>query len=82
MPSLQIRKLPISIYKALKQAASEQHHSLSQQAIITLAKGLEVPIDYRARRKSILDQIRTEQHQWTEVVGLDVVSWLREDRGR
>jgi plasmid stability protein len=82
MPSLQIRKLPISIYRALKQAAAEQHHSLSQQAIIALAKGLKVPIDYRARRKLLIDQIRTEQQQWTEIAGLDVASWLREDRDR
>ena len=80
MPTLQIRKLPDSIYQALKNAAERERRSLSQQAIITLAKGLDIPLDFRERRKKVLAKIRVEAHLWKKWVNVDVTSWIREDR--
>lgn len=80
MPTLQIRKLPDSIYRALKNAAERERRSLSQQAIITLAKGLDVPLDFRERRKKVLAQIKKEAHLWKKWAHVDVAAWIREDR--
>lgn len=80
MPSLQIRKLPNSIYQALKSAAALERRSLSQQAIIALAKGLGVSADFRKRRKKILTKIQNEQQLWKKWAKIDIASWVREDR--
>ena len=82
MPSLQIRKLPNDIYLALKAAAEQERRSLSQQAIIALAKGLEMPIDFRERRKKILTEIKEEAALWKKWANIDVATWIREDRDR
>lgn len=80
MPTLQIRKLPDYIYQALKTAAEHERRSLSQQAIITLAKGLDVPLDFRERRKEVLAEIRKEAPLWKKWAHVDVAAWTREDR--
>jgi len=80
MPTLQIRKLPDNIYQALKDAAERERRSLSQQAIITLAKGLDVPFDFRERRREIIAEIKREAHLWGKWAHVDVAAWVREDR--
>ena len=80
MPTLQIRKLPEDIYQALKEEAERERRSLSQQAIITLAKGLDVPLDFRERRKKVIAEIKQEVHLWKKLVNVDVAAWIREDR--
>ena len=80
MPSIQIRKLPDHIYRALKTAAERERRSLSQQAIIALAKGLDLPLDFRERRKAVLAEIKREFHLWKKLANVDVVSWIRTDR--
>ena len=42
MPSIQVRDLPEQIYRKLKINAKKDHRSLSQQAIVTLKKGLGI----------------------------------------
>lgn len=80
MPTLQIRQLPDNIYKALKNAAKREKRSLSQQAIITLERGLGVSADYRERRKKILEENKREAHLWKKWANVDVAGWIREDR--
>ncbi|MCB0559459.1 MAG: hypothetical protein H6573_21115 [Lewinellaceae bacterium] len=80
MPTLQIRKLPDDIYQALKDEAERERRSISQQAIISLAKGLDVPVDFRERRKKIIAEIKQEVHLWKKWANVDVASWIREDR--
>ena len=80
MPTLQIRKLPDDIYQALKDEAERERRSISQQAIISLAKGLDVPVDFRERRKKIIAEIKQEVHLWKKWANVDVSAWIREDR--
>ena len=80
MPTLQIRKLPEDIYQALKEEAERERRSLSQQAIITLAKGLDVPLDFRERRKKVIAKIKRDAHLWKKWANVDVSAWIREDR--
>ncbi len=42
MPSIQVRDLPEQIYSKIKNNAQKDHRSLSQQAIVTLKKGLGI----------------------------------------
>lgn len=81
MPLLQqIRKLPENIYNALKSAAKQEHRSLSQQAIITLARGLNEPVNFADRRKLILNKLKQENHLWSRWKEVNVADWIREDR--
>ncbi len=80
MPTLQIRKLPGHIYQALKEAAEQERRSLSQQAIIILAKGLDIPLDFSERRRKLLENIKKESHFFEKWADVDVTSWVREDR--
>ncbi len=78
MPSLQVRDLPEEIYQALKRAAQAEHRSLSQQAIVALAKGLNLGVDHRKRRAHLLEQWNQEPlGQWAQI---DVTAWIRSDR--
>ena len=80
MPSLQVRDLPEGIYQALKRAAQAEHRSLSQQAIVALARGLDLGVDHRKRRANLLRQWDQEPlGQWAHV---DVTAWVRSDRDR
>jgi len=54
MPSLQVRELPEQLYNKIKQEAQNKHRTLAQQAIVTLAKGLNVPLDPKKRRENLL----------------------------
>ncbi|MBN2012939.1 hypothetical protein JW960_26650 [candidate division KSB1 bacterium] len=80
MPSLQVRELPAEIYQKLKQEAELEHRTLSQQAIITLAKGLNVPLQPIKRRRKILMQIKQNAHELGQYQLSDPVKLLREDR--
>ena len=78
MPSLQVRDLPEEIYQALKRAAKAEHRSLSQQAIVALAKGLNLGVDHRKRRARMLAKWNEEPlGQWAHI---DATSWIRSDR--
>lgn len=80
MASLQIRKLPQAIYTALKLAAARERRSLSQQAIIALAKGLDVQEGQQERRRQVLAKIKNESNRWKHLANIDVAGWVREDR--
>lgn len=82
MPSLQIRKLPEALYEALKEAANREHRSLSQQAIVALAKGLEYPFLGKERRIEVLNIIEERITHWSHLVADDAVDFLQEDRNR
>jgi hypothetical protein len=81
MPSLQVRELPESIYQKLKQEAKLEHRTLSQQAIITLARGLNMTIGPVDRRKKVLEKIN-KSLQNIDVPFSDPVELVREDRER
>ena len=80
MPSLQVRDLPEHIYKALKEAATAERRSLSQQAIVALAKGLNIGIDHSKRRKNLLASWGDQPDRLKKWSTVDVTSWVRTDR--
>lgn len=80
MPSLQIRKLPEKLYNALKHAAKNEKRSLTQQAIVTLARGLEDPVNAEHQRKIILEKLKSEKHLWKKWQDVDISKLIRNDR--
>ena len=82
MPSLQVRELPEHIYQSLCQEAEAAHRSLAQQAVAVLAKGLNLELEPRMRRKALLTTIREGVAHY-DASGLpDPALLLREDRDR
>ena len=82
MPSLQVRELPDNIYHLLQQKAKAEHRSLAQEAIATLAKGLQSPLSPRKRRRELLKKIIAEPEVDESILHIDPVELLREDRDR
>ena len=82
MPSLQVRELPEHIYRTLCHEAEVAHRSLAQQAVAVLARGLQLDLEPRARRKALLAAICADAGQ-VPVAGLpDPALLIREDRER
>ncbi len=83
MPSLQVRELPDNIYRLLQEKAAVEHRSLAQEAIVTLAKGLETSVSNKDRRSRVLAGIMDKPcSSGQKSTNLDPVSLLREDRNR
>jgi len=82
MASLQVRELPEQIYEKLKLEAEKKHRSLTQQAIITLAKGLDSPIDPKERRRIIIEGLDKANIRKKKEKLSDPVRLIREDRER
>jgi plasmid stability protein len=82
MATLQVRDLPDQIYEKLKKEAREKHRSLAQQAIVTLAKGLDTSYDARERRSLLLDNLHKEKNDQKRYNLSDPVKIIREDRER
>jgi plasmid stability protein len=81
MPTLQVRDVPEHIYRRLVREAEKEHRSLTQQAIAVLAKGLDVEADPKARRRSVLEEIKRVNLGGGKHL-LDPVRLIREDRDR
>ena len=78
---IQVRNVPENIYNALVEQARSERRSLAQQAILVLARGLNVEADQKARRRKVIEAIRASDH--TPYVNLpDPVKLIREDRNR
>lgn len=82
MPSLQVRELPEHIYQTLCRDAAEEHRSIAQQAVATLAKGLKLELDPRIRRKALLEAIHAEAAQHAPSRLPNPALLIREDRER
>ena len=82
MPSLQVRELPEQIYRKLSDQAQNEHRSISQQAIVTLAKGLDIDLESLKRRKIVIARIqeRAEAYQQFELTNPELL--IRKDRER
>jgi hypothetical protein len=82
MPSLQVIELPEHIYRTLCHEAEVSHRSIAQQAVATLAKGLNLDIAPQMRRKALLAKIRegAESLAFSELP--DPAHLVREDRDR
>ena len=81
MPSLQVREMPPAIYNRLQKNAKKQHRSLAQEAVVTLAKGLDTQVSNIERRTVLLDRIALNPVINTDDLP-DPVAFIREDRER
>ena len=82
MPSIQIRDLPEQIYSKIKYNAQKDHRSLSQQAVVTLKKGLGIDENHKERRRILVDQIMSRRVAFDIVKLENPVNLIREDRDR
>lgn len=82
MPSLQVRELPEYIYQTLCHEAEAEHRSIAQQAVATLARGLNLEIAPQVRRKAVLDAIREAATLQAPPQLPDPAQLIREDRDR
>ena len=82
MPSLQVRELPEHIYRSLCDEAEAAHRSLAQQAVAVLARGLQVDLEPRLRRKALLAAIREGAGAALSAGLPDPALLIREDRER
>ena len=82
MPSLQVHELPENIYHLLQAKAKREHRSLVQEAVVTLARGLQAPLSQKNRRMELLQVIADNLPVDQSAAHLDPVELLREDRGR
>jgi hypothetical protein len=81
MPTLQVRDVPEHIYRRLVDDAQKERRSLTQQAVAVLAKGLDVEIDPRERRRRALQKAAEIDRNITRHLP-DPVKLIREDRER
>ena len=82
MPSIQVRDLPEQIYNKIKNNAQKDHRSLSQQAIVTLKKGLGIDENNKERRRILVDQIMSRRVAFDIAKLENPVNLIREDRDR
>ena len=83
MASLQVRELPENIFFLLKQRAEAEHHSIAQEAIVLLAKGLDTSIALKERRARLLQKIEEEAELNSGTAAkLNPVELIREERKR
>jgi antitoxin FitA len=82
MPSIQVRDLPEQIYRKLQINAKKDHRSLSQQAIVTLKKGLGIDENPKERRRMLVDQILSRRVLIDSDKLDDPTNLIREDRDR
>jgi len=57
MPAIQVRDVPDHIYRLLAEQAERERRSLAQQVVAVLAKGLDVDLGAKSRRRAVLDSL-------------------------
>ena len=82
MTSLQVRELPEQIYIKLQEKAKKEHRSIAQQAIATLAQGLDLEVNPQKRREDLLNKLNLEPIINNKSTLPDSVKLIREDRER
>lgn len=60
MPSLQVRNLPLGLYQKLVEQAEKEHRSVAQEAVVLLAKSLDVDLSAKEKRTKILAEIKED----------------------
>jgi hypothetical protein len=81
MPIIQVRDVPEHIYRAIAEKAEQERRSLSQQVVAVLARGLELELDPKARRKSLLQKVQAGDPTSFNALS-DPAKLIREDRKR
>lgn len=81
MPLIQVRDVPDHIYRLLAEEAAKEHRSLAQQTMAVLARGLQVELDARARRRKVLSAIASGDRSRQRTLS-DPARLIRKDRHR
>ena len=81
MPLIQVRDVPEHIHRLLSERAGKERRSLAQQVVATLARGLDVEMDAKARRRKALEEIQARGPVRSAKLS-DAVKLIREDRRR
>jgi hypothetical protein len=81
MPVIQVRDVPEHIYRLLAEQAESERRSLAQQAVAVLARGLEVDVDSKARRRAVIEALRSNPIARTGKLS-DPAKLIRKDRRR
>ncbi|MDP9112560.1 MAG: hypothetical protein M3O20_02630 [Acidobacteriota bacterium] len=81
MATLQVRDVPEHIYRRLADLAEKERRSLAQQTVAVLAKGLDVEVDPKARRRKVLEEAKRLDLGRGKSLP-DFVAMIRKDRER
>jgi hypothetical protein len=81
MPLIQVRDVPDHIYRRLAEEAERERRSLAQQVVAVLARGLQVEVGAKGRRRALLDAIRANSPVGAGKLR-DPAKLIREDRRR
>ena len=81
MPLIQVRDVPDHLYRLLAEQAERERRSLAQQVVAVLARGLEVEVDAKARRRALLDSLHSRPPARTSKLSA-AARLIREDRRR
>lgn len=81
MPLLQVRDLPKDLYEKLSLVAAADNRSLAQETIVLLRKALGLEQERIARRRKILEEIRSRKIPRVDDLP-DPAELIREDRER
>jgi len=81
MPLLQVRDVPVELYETLSRVAESENRSIAQETIVLLKKALNYQEERGARRKRVLDEIKSMKLANTENFP-DPADLIREDRDR
>jgi len=81
MPVIQVRDVPDPIYRLLAEQARRERRSLAQQVVAVLARGLDVDLDAKARRRTLLDSLQAGSAAPAGRLS-DPARLIREDRRR
>ena len=80
MASLQVRKLPDSLYQKLVAVAKREHRSVPQQTIVLLAEALNVSLVAKENRKQVLATIKRDAKRLKKFDVSDPADLIRQDR--
>jgi hypothetical protein len=78
---IQIRDVPDHIYRKLVEQAGNERRSIAQQAVALLARGLEIELNPKVRRRKVLEAIHSGWHTPGAKLS-DPAKLIREDRSR
>ncbi len=81
MPVIQVRDVPDRLYRLLAEQAERERRSLAQQVVAVLARGLDVDLDAKVRRRALLDSLQAGSAAPASKLG-DPDRLIREDRRR
>ena len=81
MALIQVRDVPDHIYRLLAEQAERERRSLAQQVVAVLARGLDVDLDARARRRALIDSLQAGSPAPVGKLS-DPARLIREDRRR